>query len=124
MSSEVEQRFSTYGGLVKLWAAWIIAPIAWALHMQVSYLLVPWVCTTGMRFALHLTTILALLAAATGGFIAWRCWREIHHHDTNAASVVLRRTRFLAVVGLLVSSLFFVVIAVQGLPNFFLDACQ
>lgn len=102
----------------------LAAPIAWLLELQLHYMLVPWACLTGEHFVLHLITIGALLIAALGGALAWQGWRQSGRVWPDGSGGVAPRSRFMAVMGLLLSLLFFFVILAQGIPIFVLNPCQ
>jgi hypothetical protein len=135
--------------MIALWTSILAGPLLWFAHQQVCFLLVPWVCVHGGVVWLHLTTVLCLAGVAAAGALAWR-YRRPEHCDWDrgglAAAEVTRpgtrdqvhskertelppssgeqRVRFMAMLGLLSSGFFALVIVAQGLPNFFLDPCQ
>jgi hypothetical protein len=109
--------------LLTLWTGLLLPPFAWFLHQQLSYMLVLWACATGRQFALHLVTVAMLLLAGAGGFMAWRGWQRTGRDWPDEGGGMLPRRRFMAVGGLLSSSMFFLVILAQGIPSFLLSAC-
>jgi hypothetical protein len=112
------------GGGASLWAGVIGAPLVWAADLQVRYAIVPWVCRTGHHGALHALSVLFLAMAAAAVFLCWRDWRAAGTVvPAGADDGVVTRVRFLAALGLLTSTLFFVVIVAEALPNFFIDPC-
>lgn len=123
MESQAERRFQKGGGVLALWAGWLIGPIAWALHQNVSYMVVPWVCATENYLVLHVATLAALALAAVGAFIAWRNWQLAGRGWPGPGGGTVSRSRFLAVGGMLVSGISFVGILVEAIPNFLIDAC-
>jgi hypothetical protein len=124
VAPDMQQYFSHGKGLLALWAGLLLPPIAWLLNLQISYMLVPWACSTGRQFALHLVTLAMLLLAGGGGLIAWRTWQRTGRDWPNEAGGVVPRSRFMAVGGLLSSGMFFLVIVAQGIPSFMLSACE
>jgi hypothetical protein len=66
----------------------------------------------------------ALLLAAGGGISAWYNWQRMRQVQPSEAGGVLPRSRFMAVIGLLSSGLFILVIMAQWLPHFILSLCQ
>lgn len=124
MKSEAELRFSRKKGIFALWTAWFIGPTAWMLHLNISYLAVPWICVTGNYRVLHLITAAALLLTAGGAFIAWRSWRQAGRERPGAADWTVSRSHFMAIGGLSLNGLFFLIILAQGIANFMVDACQ
>jgi hypothetical protein len=107
-----------------LWTGILAGPVAWLLQMQTGYALVPWACATGHVFVLHLVTLAGLLIAAAGALLAWRDWRRFGKQWPQARGGPQMRRRFMAVLGLLTSVMFFFVILAQGIPSFILNPCQ
>lgn len=107
-----------------LWVGWVIGPVAWALHLLGSYVLVTWVCETGHHWTLHATTLVTLAMSLIGGWLAWRQWgvagrRWPGDSDNRFSS----RIQFMALGGLILSLLSALLIVAEGIPNFFLGAC-
>ena len=121
---DAERYFSQGMGLLALWLGLLAAPLAWLVNLLLSYSLVLWACSTGRQYTLHLVTLAMLLLAAAGGVIAWRAWRQAGREWHNEAGGVLPRSRFMAALGVLLSSLFSLVILAQGIPSFILPACE
>jgi hypothetical protein len=113
-----------YSEVLTLWAGVLIAPVAWALQMQASYLLVQPACMSGRNTSLHLVTLVALLCALGGGFISWRCRERAGRAWPDDAGGPQPRSNFMATLGLLLSAMFFLVIVAQGLASFVLHPCQ
>lgn len=86
-------------------------------------MLVPWTCSTGRQCTLYLVTGAMLLLVATSGWISWPHWQRTRHERPGEARGTLRRSRFMAVAGLLSSSMFLLAILAQGLPSLVLSAC-
>lgn len=98
------------------------APAVWALHLLVSYGLVAVACQTGGVLLLHGVTVVAALLTLGTGAAGWRFKTLAQAHpDPDGSNVSM--DRFLWYVALTTSLLFFVVVLVQGLPNFFLSPC-
>lgn len=123
MERNPEQEFSSRRGVLLLWTGWAIAPLAWALHLSISYLLVPWVCATESDFLLYLVTGAALLIAAAGVFLNWQIWERLGMRWSDDEEGVSPRSRFMSLVGLLINVLFFFVIVAQGVPVLVLPPC-
>jgi hypothetical protein len=124
MRSDSERYFSQGMGILALWLGLLAAPLAWFVNQLLSYSLVLWACSTGRQYTLHLVTLAMLLLAAAGGVIAWRAWRQAGREWHSEAGGVLPRSRFMAALGILLSSLFFLVILAQGIPSFILPASE
>ena len=94
-------------------------PLLTLLNLELSYALTPVACRAGTALAMNVSTAILLalvIAAGVGAAIRLRRnWIE----DT-----VLSRPGFMAMLGILASTLFGVVIIAQWLPHAFLSACQ
>ncbi|MDQ3819378.1 MAG: hypothetical protein M3362_17105 [Acidobacteriota bacterium] len=121
---EKDKKFSKTSEHLLLWTGLLLAPLVWSTQMEINYLLVPYACMTGHRVVLYLVTLAALILAAAGGLISWRNWQEAGREMPDDAGDARTRSRFMAVLGLLTSAMFFVVILAQGIPNFILHPCQ
>lgn len=108
-------------GLVALWFGIIGPPTIWLARLAASYLLVPLVCRTGWLWLLNAVTGAALLGVAVAAAVALRSWRLTR--DEHGSAQAAQRARFMAVVGMLVSALFFAVIVAEGLANLLVDPC-
>lgn len=121
MAEETQKRILHPRGALVQWTGVLAGPVAWGLHMQANYALVPWVCKNGGEVFIHLVTILALLITLIGAFAAWRGWQAGREDESEGE---LSRTHFMGALGLLTSGLFFVVIVAQEIPSFFFLPCQ
>ena len=111
-------------GAIPVWAGFIGAPLLWMSHLTLTYMLVPWVCTTQKHWVGHLVT---LLFAAGGVWFCYLCWREWRHvgggEPGSGEDPPVGRTRFAAVIGLLSSALFTLIIIAEHIPAFILNPC-
>ncbi len=123
MSEKSESNLKRTSGLAVQWTGVLAAPLAWGLHMQTNYSLVPWVCKNGGEILLHAITILALLITAIGAYASWRGW-VAGASEEETASRAISRARFMGGLGLLTSAMFFLVIIAQEIPTFFFHPCQ
>ena len=123
MTVDPEQACLQRQGIGWLWFGILAAPIAFLLNLQLSYMLVPRACTTGHHVILHLVPLGAILLAASAGVCAWRNWQRTAQVRSSQAAGVLQRSRFMAVLGLLTSGLFILVMVAQWLPNLLLSPC-
>jgi len=119
-----ETDYAQRRSLLLLWLGLLTAPLGWFLCLQVNYMLVPWICATGQQWTLSVTTFVGLLLAASSGVVAWRMWQRAGPEWPSEAGGMIPRSRFMAVLGMLMSSLFFLVILAQGIPSVILHACQ
>lgn len=119
---ESERRWTTGRALLTLWSGVLLGPLAWILHLTVSYGVATLACGGG-RLILVVTTLGTLAIAAAGGGIAWGVWREIGPgHETDGS--IIGRSRFMGAGGVALSVLFAVVIAVQSIPPLLFTSCD
>ncbi|MEW6155378.1 MAG: hypothetical protein AB1673_15535 [Actinomycetota bacterium] len=95
-----------------------LAPAAWFTHLLVSYVLVPVACE-GPSLWLHLSTVVAAVAAAGGWTVAVRARRRVPETDRRRSG-----TRVLANVGVAMSPLFLLVILVAGGASLVVGPCR
>ena len=119
-----ERKFSQRRGIVWLWAGLLIAPLVFLLHLEVNYMIVTQLCQSEHKIVSHLVTIVSLLFASLGGFIAWRNWLASGHRWPGEEANVTERSSFMAVVGLLLSALVLLALIAQWIPQFIYDPCH
>lgn len=115
--------FEAGRGIVALWFGLLAGPLAWFLHLNVSYSLVRLICLQGGRGLIEIATLTSLLLAAAGVWVALRSWRRIGRPEVTTGSGSFGRSRFMAAGGLGLSGFFFLVILVAWLPGLFLNPC-
>jgi hypothetical protein len=108
---------------IALWFGFLAAPLIWFVNLELNFMLAPWACATGRQFSLGLVTLVALLLVASAGLLAWRMWLHAGQEWLHNAGGRISSRRFLAMLGILTSSLFFLAILAQGAPTFILSAC-
>jgi hypothetical protein len=125
-TAETKREFARTGGLFALWAGLLAGPVVWLLQFQTNYTLVPLLCRSGARnLALHAVFVVALLLVAAAGLLAWRNFRAAGAttRDEDEAGVI-PRTRFMSLLGLCVTGVFFVVIVAQWVASWVFGPCQ
>lgn len=92
-----------------LWFALLGAPVAWLVHLGLSYLLVPHACAAGSAAMLHVVTVVTVVAGAGALATAWR--------RRGAGDA------FLGLVGVAISLLFVAVTLLEGIQPVLVDPC-
>jgi hypothetical protein len=110
--------------LLLLWFGILGGPTAWVFHIGLSYLSVPFVCTTGLVIVLHVITALAALGAGASAAVAVAAWWLNGGAEETDLGGVRGRTAFMSVVGIMMSLLFLLVILVESTGNYYLPACE
>lgn len=98
------------------------APAIWSLHLIVNYALTSEVCSPGgvqagtdtvadIQSTLLLNNAATLIIAALATFVAYGCWRAVQNEEHGSHHHLLEvgegRTRFLAMVGMILGGGFF-----------------
>ena len=107
-----------------LWIGVLGSAVVWAIQLQTSYAMVPWACSSGHRWLLPVVSLVFLIAASVPGAIAWKLWRKTSTSiATERETAGAGRRRFMAMLGMMDSAIFFLLILAQGLPVFFIHPC-
>jgi hypothetical protein len=107
-----------------LWAGVLGSPVLWAIHLQLDYALVPWICGHGGHvIILHLLTVLFVILSAATFVLCWREWRSLGRSTADDAVGAAGRAVFLSILGMLTAALFTTIIFSQGIASFFLNPC-
>lgn len=119
-----ERELSSKRSTVAQWFGMTAGPLAMLGNLQAQYALVPWACYSGARFVVHVPPAIFLAIVAISAVVARREWRAGAGGETDAASGVLARARFLGALGVATSVLFGAIIAAMWLADAFLDTCD
>jgi hypothetical protein len=107
-----------------LWIGVLAGPFIWLLSFQANFTLAPWACKFDTKIALFLVTIAALILVAGSGLLAWREWTALGRIAPDEAAGAVGRSRIMALGGVLLSAMFFLVILAQAVPELILGACE
>ena len=109
---------------VLLGLAVFAGPVAWGLHLQISYSLAPTACDLQCKLFLHLTTLGALLIVAAGAVAAWIVGKKLPEGSTEKGDPADSRARFMAWAGVASCVGFGLVILAAEVPNWVLRVCD
>ena len=127
MSDHAEEKAEpdeTQLGKASLWFGIIGSSMVWLTQFLINYALVPYVCHTRKFFSFHLTSGIALILVAAAGTICWKEWTDTGLKAPQSEDCDrLGTTRLTAVVGLLTSTLSFLLILGQAIVTFMVDPC-
>jgi hypothetical protein len=108
-----------------LWTANLLGPVTVLLIQELSYVLSEKAaCVHGQVWAVHLSFALGLTLTVIAGWVGWREWRRWGGYPATAEADPRERSRFLSVVGMLVSTLSAVVVIAMWSATLFLHPCQ
>jgi len=103
----------------------IVAPaLITAAQHEALFVIVRQACAAQRHLMLYAVNITALLLIALVGLVAYLTWRDVGAEWPSEGADVATRTRFIAVVGMLGSVLFFLVAFAQGIATVYYDPCQ
>jgi hypothetical protein len=108
----------------ELWLGVLLPPLAVLSQLECNYALVLWACRTGREWPLHLVSLLALLVTLFALLLSHRNWRRLGASWEVEGAGAIPRSRYMAVVGLLISLLMSLVIVAQWIPVFIYGPCQ
>lgn len=124
IGSESAKEGTSFRENLQLWIGVLGSAVVWAIQLQTSYAMVPWACSSGHRWMLPAVSVGFLLVAAVPGVIAWSLWRKTAGpRRLERESRFEGRRRFMAMLGIMDSAVFFLLILAQGLPVFFIHPC-
>ena len=106
------------------WIGFFLAPAVFFVHLQLTYVLVPWACVRNGEPWIHLLGAASVVLAAAGAFVAWRTWQRGGRGDPGESGGAMPRTRLLGVLGLGQSLMFALLLLGQWMTAFFLSPCQ
>ena len=102
------------GRLVALWTGILGPAILWLCQFQLQFMLVPWACSSGISWPIHLVFVVTVLLAALCGLLAWRA------RGTGVPEYV----QFMALGGAGLSSMFLLTTVAQWIASMVLRPCQ
>jgi hypothetical protein len=110
-----------------LWTGLLLAPAAWSVHGLLGWFIGHRVCTGLMpaaaRLAVAAMTVAALLFSMWAVAVAWRSWQAARSAPSPLATDAGGRVEFMALAGLMVSSVFTLGIFWAGWATLFLNDC-
>jgi hypothetical protein len=110
-------------GARSLGAAVLGTPLLWAAHLQLTYALVQPLCRSKKIWLLHVITLAFLALITLGMEVSRREWSATAQ-GPNPDPAGPHSRRFLAALGLMTGTLFFIVVLATGLAPLFIDPCQ
>jgi hypothetical protein len=108
---------------ILLWISMIGAPVIWFLQFQLNYSLVLWACRNNKPYVLTASFAVFDLMCICVGLLALRNWRRYGRRWPGSGFSADARSGFMSLIGLLLSSLFTLVILAQMIATFFLSPC-
>ena len=123
MGAQADVEIAAPGAAV-LWTGILTGPIAWAADLMVRYSLVHWSCGMQQTMVLKLISSLTLVLVIAGGVVAWRALVRTPSRAATDGGRPVDRGRFMALLGVLTSGLFALVVVAGAVPQWIFDACR
>jgi hypothetical protein len=101
----------------------LIGPLAWGADLLISYALVQHACSTGHHYILHVVSIIAFVVTLGGALLSWRQYQEVREANDEGGSP-FDRSHFLALLGVVSSLSFAIVIIASAVPRWVLSPCD
>jgi len=102
---------------LRLWVGMLLPPLVWAAQMQTIYLTSEWACYAKDYSWNHAVSIASLVLSVVGIWVAYSEWKAVGGGTEDENSDQDTRRRFMAILGMLLGSLFTALIFAQWLPT-------
>jgi hypothetical protein len=106
-----------------LWYGILIGALAFSADEQITYSLVPHVCSTGHFYVLYWATGVALLLSLSGAAVGAKNLLATHTASPDGGTRA-DRSRFMAILGIAASLGFATIIIAMAVPRFLLSPCD
>jgi hypothetical protein len=106
------------------WMVIVVPAFICAAAMEANFVLVRQACSMQRNVALYVVTIVALLLIASVALVSFLTWRHAGAQWPGETADIATRTRFIAMLGILGSGMFFLVTLAQGIATIHFDPCQ
>jgi len=107
-----------------IWWGLIAGFLAWGLDLGASYVLDQHSCSTGHHYVLHLISIACLVLALSGFFAGFAELRRFPADTSEEGGSRLDRAHFQALLGIVFSLSFTLVVLAGAVPRWILSPCE
>jgi hypothetical protein len=107
-----------------IWWSLVAGFAAWGLDLGLSYMLEQHSCSTGHFYVLHTISFVCFVGALTGFATGFMEMRRFPHDSKEEGGSSLDRAHFQALIGMIFSLSFAVVIIAGAIPRWILSPCQ
>jgi hypothetical protein len=108
----------------RLWLSMLGAPTIWLIFLQSAYALVLFACQKGQPSILHYLSATFLAFTLASGIASWRRWVSVSRHWPSEERGEEDRRGAMAMIGLLQSGLFSLLIITSWAAITILDPCK
>ena len=115
--------FTRWRGLLSLSLGLLLAPTVALTNQELIYATDIWACGHGLRATIHIVPALCLIVTIGCLVTAYRNWQAVGAGLDEEAATIGARTRFLALMGMIISIFSSLVILVQWAAVFVFQPC-
>jgi hypothetical protein len=116
--------FTRWPGLFRLTIDVLVGPLIALIEQAAIYAGDTWACGHNLKWSLHIAGALSLIAVLLVTIDSWIIWRSIGGGVEDELGAEDTRTRFLALVGILVGSISTAVVVAEWFAVFMFGACM
>jgi hypothetical protein len=117
-------RFTTLRGLLMLTLGLLVGPTVALINQQLIYSANMWACGRQLASPMHLIPALCLIATIGSGVMSYHDWNAVGRGGEEEHEGVAGRTRFLSILGMVISVFSAMVILAQWAAIFTFDPCM
>jgi hypothetical protein len=107
-----------------IWIAIPAGPAIWFLSFGANFSLSGWVCQWQWQPALHAVSLVALAVAGGSALLGWSQWQKLGRAFPGETAGLIPRSRVLAIAGILLGSVSFLLILAQAIVQVILGGCE
>lgn len=123
MREDAERYYAGHRGIATLVLGTLLPPLAWMLHLSVSFTVATALCGSSIQWVLHLLTAGALAISLGGGLLAVRNWHATGEDTNPDEGGTLARSKFLALAGMASFAFFTLAILAAAVANLMVGSC-
>jgi hypothetical protein len=115
--------FARWRGLLSLSLGLLLAPTVALINQELIYAADMWACGHRLGGTIHIVPALCLIVTIGAAITAYRNWRAVGGGLEEEAATIDARTRFLSLLGIIISVFSSLVILAQWAAVFVFDTC-
>jgi hypothetical protein len=112
-----KEKLASTAGEFSLWVGVLLPLVASAIYLEALYLLSEYGCKSGNFTANHIAAASTLVLSILGGLISYGNLKRVGLHWPDQQPDPATRSRFMAVLGILISALLSLLVFAQWLPT-------
>jgi hypothetical protein len=106
-----------------LWMAVAAGPAIWMLSFGANFSLAGWACQLHGKAAMYAVSLVALAIAAGSALLGWSQWQKLGRELPGEGGGAVPRSRILAIGGILLGAMSFLLILAQAIVQAMLGEC-